>query len=176
MPPSFCLKNELNNRKIFFVQNCPPYFAPKMNCIVEGHFYGRKEVFLSTIRFRWWIIRSTAGCVSWCMSAVTTMAATVFFWTMGRNVSASRVFPTRFMIWGPRKVIRLCGERRNSEMSKFYRLRWNERYGACDDEVPLRCPAFGQAFGNSVAVPGRIKTLRNLRQAIPPRFQPGKIL
>lgn len=155
----------------------PRHFAPKMNWIVEGYFLTvRKEVFLSTIRFRWWIIRSTAWCVSWCMSAATTTAATVFFWTTGRNVSASRVFPIRFMIWGPRKVVGLCGERRSSEMSKFYRLRWNERYGACDDEVPLRCPAAGRTAGNGAAVSERIKTLCDLRSAISPWFQPGEIL
>ena len=37
--------------------------------------------------------------------------------------------------WGPRKVAKLCGERRGSRMNEFCRLRRNERYGACPDEV-----------------------------------------
>ena len=161
----------------YFCAKLTALFCPKNELYSRGTFFAvRKEVFLFKIRFRLWIIRSTAGCVSWCMSAATTTKATVFFWMTGRNVSVSRVFPIRFMIWGPRKVVGLCGERRSSKMSKFYRLRWNERYGACDDEVPLRCPAVGQAFGNGAAVPRGIKTLRGLRPAIPPRLQPGKIL
>ncbi len=36
---------------------------------------------------------------------------------------------------GPRKVAKLCGERRGSRMNEFCRLRRNERYGACPDEV-----------------------------------------
>ena len=37
--------------------------------------------------------------------------------------------------WGPRKVAKLCGERRGSRMNEFCRLRRNERYGACPNEV-----------------------------------------
>ena len=37
--------------------------------------------------------------------------------------------------WGPRKVAKLCGERRGSRMNEFCRLRRNERYGTCPDEV-----------------------------------------
>ena len=40
---------------------------------------------------------------------------------------------------GPRKVQRLCGERRSSGMSETCRLRRGERYGACDDEVVSKC-------------------------------------
>ena len=39
---------------------------------------------------------------------------------------------------GPRKVARLCGERRSSAMIELSRLRGSERYAACSDEVLAR--------------------------------------
>ena len=85
----------------YFFAKRPPCFPWKMNYIVEGYFLlsGRRH-FLFTIRFRLWIIRSIAGCVSWYMNAVTMTAATVFFWTMGRNAFVCRVFPIRYSVNG----------------------------------------------------------------------------
>ena len=37
--------------------------------------------------------------------------------------------------WGPRKVVRLCGERRRSGMSAPSHLRLGARYAACVDDV-----------------------------------------
>lgn len=39
------------------------------------------------------------------------------------------------IMWGPRKAVRLCGERRSSEMSELSPQGGSEGYGACDDEV-----------------------------------------
>ena len=43
---------------------------------------------------------------------------------------------------GPRKVARLCGERRSSAMIELSRLRGSERYAACSDEVVARPSAW----------------------------------
>ena len=56
-----------------------------------------------------------------------------------------------FAVWccsldrvGPRKVARLCGERRSSVMIEFSRLRGSERYAACSDDVMAHRP-YGSA-------------------------------
>ena len=71
-----------------------------MNYIVERYFLllGRK-CFLFTIRFRLWIIRSIVGCASWYMNAVTMTAASVFFWTMGRNVCVQSISYSLLCKW-----------------------------------------------------------------------------
>ena len=50
----------------------------------------------------------------------------------------------RSIVWGPRKVARLCGERRSSVMIELSRLRGSERYAACSDDVMAHRP-YGSA-------------------------------
>ena len=75
----------------------------------------------------------------------TPMSKTMFIVdgliSQGVNVisGASKIGKSWLMLWlgvrGPKKVARLFGERRHSGASEFCRLRRNEGYGACDDEV-----------------------------------------
>ena len=53
---------------------------------------------------------------------------------------ALRSGAVRSIVWGPRKVARLCGERRSSVMIKLSRLRGSERYVACSDDVMAHRP------------------------------------
>ena len=61
-------------------------------------------------------------------------------------------------------------------MSDFSRLRGNERYGVCGDEVSGSGIAAGQGAGSRPVLPDGQETVLRMRRKVPARFQPRQIL